>query len=309
MNIEVCAVIVTYNPDIDLLKRQIGSLVNQCKVIVVDNSEDSESQNNVFKISERFETTNIVMGSNFGIAAAQNAGVKLAQKKFLDVRYILLLDQDSIPSDHFVDVLYSEYRRINKTEKIAVLGPALYDPRAKQFHGFHVLKGLRYRRLKPAKSEPSPIECTTVNSSGSFFSVDIFRDVGEFENNLFIDHVETEWSFRAKNLGYKLYATVKVSLEHYMGDEVLTFSLLGMRDVFLPYRSPLRHHYLFRNSLVLLRRPYIPIVWKLYCLIKLLFTFAIFLTFSNERRAQLKGMLRGVRDGLLGRHGKIKKID
>lgn len=304
MNIDVCAIVITYNPDFKLFSTQIKSLVNQCAVLVVDNTEKLDIKNLIYKECHKFGIELLTMESNVGLAKAQNVGIKFIKEALPECKYILLLDQDSIPSARFVSSMRSEYSYICKHEKIAVLGPSLYDPRARSYHYFHLIHGVLYKKIDPMALQNKTIPCSTINSSGSFGSIDVFEKIGCFDESLFIDHVETDWCFRAKEMGYKLYGTGNVVLEHYMGDDVLAFSILG-RKKFMPYRNPLRHHYLFRNSIKLLKRDYIPRVWKFYCLIKLAYTFVIFSVFSSERKEQVKAMWLGIKDGLMSAQGKI----
>lgn len=304
MNTDVCAIVVTYNPDFRLFGAQIESLDNQCAVLVVDNSEKPDIKNLINKKCQEFCIKLVDMGCNVGLAKAQNSGIQFVRDAFPESKYIVFLDQDSIPSSRFITSMRSEYKCICKKERIAVLGPSLYDPRAKSYHSFHLIHGALYKKTNPVTLKNKTIPCSMINSSGSFCSVDVFEDIGCFDESLFIDHVETDWCFRAKSMGYKLYGTTKVVLEHYMGDDVLEFSVLGKKR-FMPYRNPLRHHYLFRNSIKLLKRDYIPFVWKLYCMVKLTYTAVIFSIFSRERKGQMKAMWLGIKDGISGAKGKI----
>lgn len=304
MRMDTCAVIVTFSPDVEFLYQQIDILKKQCVVVVVDNSEELPIKKEISDLCEETKTYFLDMEDNAGIGAAQNFAITFVKEKVQGCQYILLLDHDSIPSNKIVFTLYSEYKEINRTNKTAVIGPSLYDPRANQYHGFHVISSYLYKRIKSVEVNEEPVECVGINSSGSFFSIEVFDDVGPFDEGFFIDHVETDWCLRAVNAGYKLYATQKDELIHFMGDDVLIFNVFGKRK-FMPYRSPLRHRYLFRNSVALLKRSYTPFIWKFYCLVKLLYTFLIFTVFSNEKLPQARAMILGLKDGILGNDGKI----
>ena len=87
-----------------------------------------------------------------------------------------------------------------------------------------------------------------LNSSGTLISTIAFHVIGEFDSHLFIDHVETDWCFRAKAKGFKLYATTKTKLTHFMGDDICYYWFFRKNS--MPYRSPSRHYYLARNSIL-----------------------------------------------------------
>lgn len=55
---------------------------------------------------------------------------------------------------------------------------------------------------------------------------------------------------------------------------------------------------LFRNAVILMRRNYVPAVWKAWAVAKLLVTFAVHALCDPRRRAQSREMLRGLRQGL-----------
>ncbi len=122
--------------------------------------------------------------------------------------------------------------------------------------------------------ENPTVEVDSLNSSGTLLSNTVFTETGGFDSGLFIDHVETDWCFKAKSLGYKLFGTINTQLTHHMGDDVCYYWLLKKRR--MPYRSPARHYYIVRNSVLLQKRSYVPIAWKISNVLKLCFTFCYF---------------------------------
>jgi len=295
---DVCALIISYNPSPEIFGKLLESLDGQCDVLVVDNGSSVDVQK---ILGERGAF--IALGENLGIAQAQNIGLEYLRQSG-KYKYVLFLDHDSRLSADFIKKMLSIYEEIKKVHRIAVLGPVLFDSREKFYYSFHRIDGLFYKKVDPVSLTGDYYESSSVNSSGSFCSLDVFDAVGLLDNELFIDHVETEWCFRAISKGFSVYNTNKVELEHRMGDDVLVLNFFW-RSVFMPYRSPGRHEYLFRNSVLLIKRGYIPLVWKVFCVVKLLITFAIFGLFSKERGKQMKSMVRGLSDGLLNRKGKI----
>ena len=153
----------------------------------------------------------------------------------------------------------------------------------------------------PNESPTRPIlieinENSEVSIKGRMIDVKAIDIAGEFENAFFIDHVETEWCYRAASLGVKLYGIPDAEMQHQMGEKSIKFWLFGQRE--MPYRVPIRHYYLFRNSMVLQNRSYVPITWKIWNIAKLTLTFAYFILFSPERKEQAKNMKRGILEGI-----------
>ncbi len=305
MTSTVCAITITFNPDIAIFERQLKSLDAQCDAILVDNGSEPNALRQIEQLSQRYGYRLLALGENEGIAAAQNHGVKLIEDEKPECEYLLFLDHDSMPNPGFVAAMVEEYSRIERLSgAIGVLGPAIYEPRAKAYYGFHVLRGLRYARVGPGAMTDDAIACATINSAGTFCPLRVMQHVGPFDEQLFIDHVETEWCFRASHVGYRLYGTRKVDLEHQMGDDVLPLKFAHKR-INLPYRSPQRHRYLMRNSIEMLRRDYIPTIWKCYCIVKIALTFLLFGVLADDSASQRRAIISGIADGLRGRLGKI----
>src|SRR4051812_1727492 len=96
MNETVVAVIATFHPNLDQLGALIDRLIQQVsQTIVVDNGSKPET---LAWLSSRAESGNIkliTLGGNFGLAYAQNHGIRLAKASSAD--FVLLMDQDSLP--------------------------------------------------------------------------------------------------------------------------------------------------------------------------------------------------------------------
>ncbi len=305
MNATVCAITITFNPDLEIFEQQLQSLQDQCNTILVDNGSEPTTLRRIEQLSQRYGCRLLALSENEGIAAAQNHGVKLIENEIPECEYLLFLDHDSIPNPDFVAAMVEEYSRLERLSgAIGVLGPAIYEPRAGAYYGFHVLRGLRYARVGPEAMADDAIVCATINSAGTFCPLRVMQSVGPYDERLFIDHVETEWCFRASHLGYWLYGSRNVDLVHQMGDDVLHLKFAHKR-VNLPYRSPHRHRYLMRNSIEMMRRNYIPTIWKCYCIVKIALTFLLFGVFADDSAKQRRAIFGGISDGLRRRLGKI----
>ncbi len=305
MKINACAIIVTFNPEKVLLFELINSLYKKCQIIIVDNGSSRQCLEDSILACKEYQCKFISLTNNFGIAKAQNEGIKHVERNMPSINYLAFFDQDSIPDSDFINIMLNEYQKIETREKLALIGPSLYDPRSKAYHGFHQLGKITYSHVSPEDMLVDTIECLSVNSSGSFGSIDVFKKVGYYDEDLFIDHVETEWCFRAIEKGYHFYGTKKTKIKHHMGKDVLEYSLFGTK-INLPYRTPLRHQYLFRNSIFLIRKSYVPFVWKFYCFVKLVLTFTLFGFFTKESVKHRQSILRGLKSAFNNEKGKIE---
>ena len=303
---ETVAVIVSYNPDIEVFQQLLTSLESQCPAIIIDNGSNPDSLQNIQAAVKRHGNATLInSGENLGIAHAQNTAIKHILGHKSSVRFALMLDHDSIPEDGMVTSLIKTYDYLTgENNRVAAVGPVLYDPRHKSLLKFHKQKLFYWGKIRPENinSGNPAVEVDNLNSSGTLISIEAYRNTGGFDEELFIDHVETDWCFRAKAAGYKLYATTDSRLTHTMGDDICTYWLFGRKV--MPYRSPARHYYLVRNSILLQKRGYIPLGWKFSCLLKLGFTYFYFGWYHSDRAMQRRQIHRGIIDGFKGITGK-----
>ena len=135
--------------------------------------------------------------------------------------------------------------------------------------------------------------------------VALFKALGGLDESLFIDHVDTDWSFRVLAAGGFLFGIPNAVFHHRMGESGKRI-WLGRWKTY-PLRSPLRHYYLFRNAVRLMHRDYVPVVWKFWAILKLILTFIIHILFDKERFIQASSMIKGVREGLYKKGSKLKE--
>jgi rhamnosyltransferase len=157
------------------------------------------------------------------------------------------------------------------------------------------MRHMRWVRLYPGPEQREAIECANLNGSGTLVPVAVWNAPGGMDEALFIDHVDTDWSFRMRSLGYRLHGVPRAAFVHRMGDASRRVWLFGWRV--WPLRSPQRHFFLYRNSVRLMRRPYVPVLWKVWAVAKLGLTLVI-TPFVDERPLeQLRQMAKGLRAG------------
>jgi rhamnosyltransferase len=66
----------------------------------------------------------------------------------------------------------------------------------------------------------------------------------------------------------------------------------------VPVHNPNRHYFLFRNAVILMKRPYVPFQFKVSCALIILFMFAFFPILIAPRLTRLRAMMRGLCAGL-----------
>lgn len=302
-DLSVCTIVVSFHPEAERLSRLCRLLETQCQYVIVDNGSDADLLTELKKrLTEHGRL--LTLGENRGIAAAQNAGVDFASTQLVTrPRYYLFLDQDSMPADDLVVSLRKEYEETRQIDPlVAAIAPALLDIRSRELLRLHQeMMGLYIKRRIRSGQPGRRYRVASLNSSGTFVEASTLEEIGAFREDLFIDHVDTEWSHRARHMGYSLYVSSHTCLEHEMGRGLEKIWVFG--DQHFPSRAPLRHYYLFRNNVFLLSEPHMSRTWKFWSVLKLLFTFLYFGTASRDRRAQRRMMLKGIASGRKGQLG------
>lgn len=291
----LAVVTVTYNPDIEILARQLDQLPASCLKIWVDNASQAQALERLCHLASlRNDLTLVNNAMNVGLAAALNQGCELAMKLGPDVTHLLLLDQDTEPGEGGVEALSEAFTMLARDDpNLGCIGPNLVDAQTGLEHGFHQLSGCRWVRRFNVQDFAVPV--INLNGSGTLVTSSLFRTLGGLDADFFIDHVDTAWAFRVLQAGYSLFGVPGVKFQHRMGDRSIRFWLLGWR--IWTYRSPGRHRFLFRNTVRLLRRKGVPICWKIWAPVKLAVTMAVHLVADSARVDQLKNMWHGLRDG------------
>jgi rhamnosyltransferase len=289
---------VTFNPDIERLSLQIAALPPDASFIVVDNASAPDAVESLQRLLIARPNTELIRNeSNLGLATALNQAANHVIKHLPSAKYLLLMDQDSVPAEGAIASLLAAHIDLEaQGVKVGCVGPRLIDKTTGLQHGFHCIKGWKWVRVFPSEDHQTPIACANLNGSGTLLRTELFRTLGGLDEGLFIDHVDTECAFRTLSCGWKLFGIPWILFDHSMGDRGLRYWWFGWRV--WPQRSPLRHYYLFRNTLWLMRRNYVPAVWKIWAVVKLFLTMAVHLIIDPQRCEQFRKMLKGVRDGL-----------
>lgn len=297
---DVCAIIVCYYPDRHKLLQQFRAIQKQVRnILYVINEGAGAAEEFISLVCQKLHyVQKIDNDKNQGVAFAINQGI--AHAKIIGSKYVLLLDQDSIPYVDMVEKLLeaeSEEKKYNK--KIAAVGPVFVDARTNDFSYFVRIGNFKLKKIyckNYKKGIDTKISVDFLITSGTIYELKNLIKIGGMDSNLFIDHVDTEWFLRAKKMGYSSYGICNAYMEHTLGEK--TRKIWMGKWIRIAHHSPLRHYYLFRNSILLLRRMYIPIRWKICELRRLLFIFVYFSLFSKRKNKNIICMISGILDGL-----------
>ena len=177
-------IIVTYNPDYNVLNRCLDSIIDNLDIYIIDNSENLNHEliNNFSK-----KKIKIVKSKNLGNGYGINLGIKLSTTK-----YILYLDVDTILTDNFIDDLLVHIKKISD---FGVIGPAL--------------QGYQYNKeafLKKSHIDDNYFEMNFIQGAIMLINKEkIIENNISFDENIFLYWEEIDFYFQCNQKKLKIF--------------------------------------------------------------------------------------------------------
>jgi len=224
---EVLAVVVSFNGG-DRLRETVEALRPQvARVHVVDNGSGDETLAVLAALETAPGVTVERMGVNRGIAVALNRGVVAAQAAALP--WLLTMDQDSL-----IDAgMIAAYARLLAAHpERECLSPT-------------IVTGAR-------RGAPAPDgEIAYAITSGNLVRTRVAEQVGGYDDGLFIDCVDFDFSLRLRRAGHRVYRVHDALMRHRLGEER---EVPRWASRFYAMHAPARRYYQYRNFLYLAER-------------------------------------------------------
>lgn len=290
----VVAVIAAYSPAPALIGTVRTLLTQVQQVIVVDDGSPDGAEPVLAGLAAAGATI-VRQPRNSGIAAALNAGVEKAQVLWKPDFY-LTLDQDSNPTPQYVQSGLDTYTAAASSGvKVGFVTASSYSG-----HPIPVRtsKGLFVQAFDPMQS-------------GFLIPQSTFERVGRFDEELFIDGVDSEYTMRTRSAGLSVLVGKGCDIEHDLGEResAMMFDkpvrILG-RIVSYNYHSPSRVYYICRNgTLLTLRYGAKDPGWVLRRLVEEFKAHLLRFAFSPGRLKLARAATVGFRDALRGTTGRI----
>ena len=223
---KIYAGIVTFNPDIERLKENVCAICIQVpEVVIFDNGSS-----NFVDIQENIAVfNNVIMihsNENIGIAAALNRLMQWGFENNYD--WMLSLDQDSVCDASYVNKM-KQYLDVEPL--LGIVAPVIVD-----------------RNVGVVGHNPNKEYChvNTCITSGAFSKIEYWKQIGEYDESMFIDSVDFEYCYRMRKNGYGVIQVKDVYLLHELGNSVKRRFLFWKIDV--TGHSAFRKYYIARNN-------------------------------------------------------------
>lgn len=289
---DICAIIITYNGIETILQTISHLLKNVSYIIVVDNHSTDETLKYINDLRDN-RIVIIENDRNYGIAYALNKGVKYAEER--DFSWVLTMDQDSIVSDNMIDEMIKVYSSIPNDRKVRIscLAPRII------YNGEKSCKSL--------EKHNEYYETSAVITSGNLVKISSIKEVGGYEEKLFIDSVD--FDFCLKLICKKLIVIVcnNAIMMHSLG-QVIEKSLFGHK-ICIHIHSNMRKYYISRNHIYIIKKYFWSNGW--FCIKKNVCFFIFFLNtiiYEKNIKDNVKAIFKGIIDGINGRFGEVKNI-
>ncbi len=316
-SLRICAVVVAYLPQPELLARVLDALATQVdQVLLLDNASPGSGAEPADGAPGHRAGAHCGAGDtladgrgrvrrhrcrvNRGLAWTQNLGARWAWRAGFDA--VLLMDQDSEPQPGMVAEL-AAVLALAGARPVAAVGPRPVDAfTGRPFPIVGVPPALALSVApEPVTTAPRWSPCAFMIASGMLIPRAAWVAVGGMRAALFIDHIDTEWCLRARAAGWGLRIARQAHLEHRLGDGG-SWMWIG-RWRWFPHHRPLRHYYMVRNSIWLAGRPSIDARLRAQLLFRAVSVvlFSLFLLPQRTERLWRAGC--AVRDALAGRLG------
>lgn len=264
------AIVITYYPEVEQAVSNIKRYIDSVETVVVwENTPTIDRANYSIKISEYsnkliYKST----GKNEGIAYALNQVVNWAIDK--GYTHILTMDQDSFWEN------FDDYKN---TVTIYAGKYKIFSPNVN-----HAISSLA-----------NVLEINASITSGSVYSLDLFKEIGYFREDYFIDAVDTEFSYRAFRKSYPTICVTNAHLRQQFGVPKKSYGIKTSNY------SAMRTYYIVKNH-IRLWREYPDIISKeLKRVIVRDYIFRKFfqiLLVETDKINKIKSLMTGVYEGL-----------
>lgn len=291
---DVCAVVVTFQPD-DGLAARVAKLRGQAaQVVLVDNGSSSTGRARVEALRSHPNVSLIMNAENRGLAAALNQGVERALQ--MGFQWIATFDQDSTVSPGYFETLFRAYNACPERERVGILAPML------RFGDIGVTHTFTYSRYRDHELYSMVRMSVT---SGNLIPARLFVEVGTYREDFFIDYIDQEFCLRCRKYGWLILEAHEAILDHRHGQPVRR-RFLWKQTLVTNHAAP-RRYYQTRNRLVVYRchggfdwRWQVRDFWEFFR------DTTKVLLFEEDKRAKLHATLRGVWHALTGQMGPLR---
>lgn len=293
----IVAVVISFNPNIDLLEKEYLSVIPQVEhIIYVDNCSQNREEVRAWA-EKKGRALFVGLNDNEGIGFAQNVGIRKALED--GASHLIIFDQDTVVSDDFVQCLIQAESSALKTGvNVGLTGP-IY--RSYDNYQYPVWSIEKEKLVKiPQEDIGDYRQVTHIIASGSLIRKEVFEKAGLMREDWFLGYIDFEFCFRAAQYGFKTIVTQNACMHHQMGDHQVV--IFGRK---IGLYSPFRRYFDCRNTILIQKEDIFPKVFRRYYLRLIVGKVIVSLVFGPSRLKQIRFCVKGFYDGMRGKTGKF----
>lgn len=246
----ISAIVVTRNRKVDLI-RCLDSLkassYKMFEIIVVDNGSSPSVKTWFPKKYPRIKL--ITNRENLGAAKGRNQGIFVSKGKF-----ILFIDDDAVVDERMIQELI---RVLRSERRVGIVQPKIYDMEKR-----NILQGIgcdvnlltgRVSALGIREKDNGQYEkIIELQSIGCIWMIkrEIIDKIGGYDEVYFIPWEDTDFSFRAREAGFKILFAPKALAWHRGPKSTFVNPLID----YLGIRSPERAYRVVRNKIIFMKK-------------------------------------------------------
>lgn len=292
----IVAVMTIYNPDLELLERNI-KVLSELSILTMlyDNTpgnlyhQNEEWASHAKKNGLKIEYKGV--GSNDGLSIAYNSCIQ-DQIDNDDVEAFLLLDQDTDLEKSNPLSLVQAYHVAKTCTDLGVIGGKPIRPNGDSY---------RYKAKSKNKVCGKFLDALLVISSFSIIPKTAFLKAGLFQVDFFIDHIDYDFCWQCHRKGLATLIDESSTFTHSVGKgDVRIFG-----KQICPISAPFRGYYQVRNTILSAKRGGAPLHWTLKELTKRFIVVSLNGLADRNVLTRFSYAFKGLVHGFSGRGGKL----
>ena len=298
----ISAIIVTFYPD-DRFFKMLRAIEEQVDDIwIIDNGSSGQTRTKLEDLGSNANNSfNFILNDeNLGLAAAQNQGIREAINQ--GSKWILLLDQDSIPAGNMIDKMMVAVEGYQDNNYLGMITPRHEnDDGEPSIPSYSVKHSFRLHRYFMKVNEVDDMLAFGM-ASGSLIPSEVLQKVGLMRDDFWIDYIDYDFSFRLRKLGYKIIGVGAASLKHRLGESFKKH--IGNFSFTYHVHPALRRYTIYRNRIRVIREYGLKfpnfLIFEALSISKDILKLAFI---EDDKKKKFNAIIVGIIDGLMGRGG------
>lgn len=279
----VISIVTWYNPvEENVSNAKMIALQSDVTVICDNSVQDNFSYTKEIKNCRYFANH-----TNLGLSRAFNRVLQDASMSWQEDDFIIFFDQDSkIPQFH-IEKLIQEYKALNRLdESIGCIGPVYFDVNESQEEIPRMREYINGKTFK----------CTSIVTTSMLCKYGILRDVGYWNEDIFLDMADWDLCWRFMDKGYSVCMTNVSVIKHAVGQGTKKIGCFKLHQW-----APFREYYQTRDCLKLLGKEYAPLKYKIRFILMLTVRPIFHGLFLPDGVERIKYVMKGMHDFFIGK--------